>query len=478
MITFFLFSALLVALTLGVLGWSVLRAPPAAEHASPAQRDANVAIAREQLAALDRARDAGDLDAAAYADERERLERTLAASLDAAPVTRGHRAAAIGAAAVIAIAVPIATGVLYLELGQPEALVLGPQSRGAGTQQADSAGAVGGQAAPNGAPPAGQGGAEAGAGDAQAPALDQLLPELEAKLADRPDDLEGWSLLGRTYLNVQRFDKAAEALERASGLAPNDVDLLTALAEARAMRDGGTLTGAALAPLERAVELDPMHEQGLWLLGIARQQANEHDAAIGLLTRLRGIAVGSGNAAAVATIDEYLSASRGALGLAPIASGSEAAPLAAAPSGPDADQADADQAVADQAVADQAVTDQAVTATGNAITVDVSLSDDARAEVDPAQSVFVFARAAEGPPMPLAVARLTVADLPTTVRLDESMAMLPTMTLATFPTVTVGARVSASGEPAAASGDWFDEQEDVAPADGPQLDLVIDRQVP
>ena len=80
--------------------------------------------------------------------------------------------------------------------------------------------------------------------------------------------------------------------------------------------------------------------------------------------------------------------------------------------------------------------------------------------------------------MPLAVARLTVADLPTTVTLDESMAMLPTMTLGTFPEVVVGARVSAGGQPAAAPGDWFDEREGVTPAAGPELELVIDRQVP
>ena len=77
-----------------------------------------------------------------------------------------------------------------------------------------------------------------------------------------------------------------------------------------------------------------------------------------------------------------------------------------------------------------------------------------------------------------AVARLSVADLPATVTLDGSTAMVPTMTIGAFPSVTVGARVSASGEPVAASGDWFDEAEGVDASARPTLELTLDRQVP
>ena len=479
MTAFFVLAALLVAATLGTLGWSVLRPDPAPDGTGAAdgveggsgdgQRDANVAIAREQLAALERARAAGDVDEAGFADERDRLERSLAAALDASAPRRRRRAAAVALAAFIGVGVPVAAGVMYLQVGQPQALALGPDSRGAGTEQAQ--GGRGSAAEPGTAAPA-DGTDAAGPADPQrAAALEELLPQLEARLAERPDDLAGWTLLGRTYLNLERFDEAATALERASGLAPNDVDLLSALAEARAMRAGGTLLGDALEPLEAAVELDPMHEQSLWLLGIARQQAGDHRAAIELLTRLRGIATGAGNAEAVATIDDYLSRSREALGRAPVAPGgidAEAGVPAAA--------ADAAPAAAPRASA--AVADDDASAGTAAVTVSVGLSDEAAAATSPDQAVFVFARAVDGPPMPLAVTRLTVADLPATVTLDESMAMMPTMTIGAFPEVVVGARVSASGQPAAVTGDWFDEEAGVDASAAPSLELTIDRQVP
>ena len=447
MTLFLALSALLVALTLATFAWTLLGGPSRAEvSADDAQRRANVAIAREQLAALERAREAGDVDGAAFAEERDRLERSLAAALGNGTGARARRGAGVALAALVALGVPLATWALYQRVGQPEALALGPDSRGAGQRQADRAGAT---PDANAAP---------GTDGALAPSLDELLPELEARLAERPDDLEGWSLLGRTYLNLERFDEAARALERASGLAPEDVGLLAALAEARAMRAGGTLLGDALEPLERAVGIDPMQEQALWLLGIARQQAGRHDEAIELLTRLRGIAAGAGNAEAVATIDDYLSRSREALGRAPVAPGGIGAAAGVPAPAPDPDGADG---------ADRA-----------AVTVTVSLSDEAAAATAPGQSVFVFARAPDGPPMPLAVARLSVADLPATVTLDGSTAMVPTMTIGAFPSVTVGARVSASGEPVAASGDWFDEAEGVDASARPTLELTIDRQVP
>ncbi|MGH8172484.1 MAG: c-type cytochrome biogenesis protein CcmI/CycH, partial [Rhodanobacteraceae bacterium] len=66
---------------------------------------------------------------------------------------------------------------------------------------------------------------------------------------------------------------------------------------------------------------------------------------------------------------------------------------------------------------------------------------------------FVFARAASGPPMPLAVQRLKAAQLPITVTLDDSMSMMPAMTLSKFAQVVVGARVSKSGNATPQSGD-------------------------
>ena len=117
-------------------------------------------------------------------------------------------------------------------------------------------------------------------------------------------------------------------------------------------------------------------------------------------------------------------------------------------------------------------------ATTARVTLSVDLSPEARADAQPGEIVFVYARASDGPPMPLAVARRTVADLPLELTLDESMAMMPAMSLASFPNVTVGARVSKSGNAIAAPGDWFAEREDVAVGESGTIELLIDARRP
>ena len=95
--------------------------------------------------------------------------------------------------------------------------------------------------------------------------------------------------------------------------------------------------------------------------------------------------------------------------------------------------------------------------------------------VAPDTPVFIYARATEGPPMPLAVIRKRVSDLPLTVRLDDSLAMMPALKLSSFSNVTVGARVSMSGDPIAQSGDPFGEQIglEVSEADSPSVSIEI-----
>jgi cytochrome c-type biogenesis protein CcmH len=111
---------------------------------------------------------------------------------------------------------------------------------------------------------------------------------------------------------------------------------------------------------------------------------------------------------------------------------------------------------------------------GPAVTVNVSLAESLWKQADVNHTLFVYARAAAGPPMPLAVKRLTTGDLPVTVTLDDSMAMSPAMRLSAFPEVTVGARISASGQATPQSGDLEGEVSPVRPGESGPVDVVID----
>lgn len=410
MTLFLIFASVLVLITLAVLIASVWRESPQSDD-EPGLVAKNIAIARESLAALDTAHAGGSISESEYAEERARIELTLASELDPDVTVRRSRAADIGLIAVILVAVPVVAAWLYTQIGTPAAI--DPSLNVAGS-----------------------------ATDRDMPSMPELIAGLEQRLAETPDDVTGWRMLGRTHLATSEFDKAGDALSRALELEPQHVDTMASLAEARAMSAGGQLTGEALSLLEQAYALDARHEQTLWLLGVARQQAGRHVEALTLLGTLRAIASAGGNTEAVATIDQYAARSQAELGQ-PSGATSESASESASgtTSGADTDT-------------NQPAPSADPGAPGVSLTVTVSLSDAATEELAPDTPVFVFARAANGPPMPLAVQRLTVADLPVTITLDETMAMIPNMTLAAFPEVIVGARASLSGQPTAASGDW------------------------
>ncbi len=406
MTLFLVLAALLVLITLVILFASVWREDP--HHLNtPGLAEKNIAIARESLQALDAAHANGATSESEYAEERARIELTLASELDPDTQVKRSRKADIGLIFVMVIAIPISAAWLYAKIGTPAAI--------------DPAVA-------------------ANTDDRSMPSMPELIAGLEQRLAQNPEDVTGWRMLGRTYLATSEFDKASDALTRALEFDTDDVGTMTSLAEAKAMRDGGLLAGEPVALLERAYALDDQNEQALWLLGVARQQAGQHEEALTLFGTLRSIANANGNSQAVATVDQYAARSQAELG----------------------------------AMATPAETAASDASSSVSITVSVSLGE-AAAALSPETAVFVFARAANGPPMPLAVQRLSVADLPLTLTLDETMAMIPNMTLAAFPEVIVGARASLSGQPTASSGDWSIEQPLVIGQGGtPDAPLILE----
>lgn len=410
MTLFFISAALLVLLSMAWLLYGVFKT----ESSSTDQEAVNITLARERSATLDAALADGAIDQNTYDYEREQLEYDLAADLRLEESTRTRKGGQLTAAILVGVFLPIGAGALYLHLGNPAAIT---QARTAAT------------------------GPTTGVDGQSAPALADLLPQMEQRLVQQPDDVEGWRLLGRSYLTVGQFDGASNAFEKALALDDTHVPTMAQLAESIAMVQEGNLAGEPLEYISRANELDPDNEHALWLLSIARQQQGDHEAALEGFDRL--ISMAEGSAEATATVEQMRARSVAALG------------------------GDASVGQSVEQAAPQA-----------SIKVTVSVSEEALAASDNEQTVFVYAVATNGPPMPLAVSRLSVADLPATVTLDNSMAMIPNMTISAFESVTVGARISTTGNAVAEPGDWFTEALDISTQSSNDIELTIDQQTP
>jgi cytochrome c-type biogenesis protein CcmH len=262
--------------------------------------------------------------------------------------------------------------------------------------------------------------------DSPAVQLQTMVERLAAHLRENPDDSAGWKLLGRAYASLERFPEAADAYAKAAVRAPRDAQLLADFAEALAMARGRSLEGEPEQLIARALELEPQNLKALALAGTAAFARKDY-------------------AAAAAQWEKML-------------------PLVAA----DSEDARSIQASVDEAKSLMEKRELKGT---------VSLSAKLKAKAAPEDTVFIFARAAEGPPMPLAVLRKQVRDLPLEFSLDDSMAMAPGMRLSGFPRVIVAARVSKSGEAAPRPGDLQGSSAPVA-NDAEGVNVVIDGVVP
>jgi cytochrome c-type biogenesis protein CcmH len=299
--------------------------------------------------------------------------------------------------------------------------------------------------------------AAAAASGTPGPDMDAAVKGLVDKLAKNPDDVEGWMLLGRAYKSMERFAEARDALKNAYDRAKDNPDVQVDYAEALALAgEGRRIDGPARELLDAAVKTDPNHQRGLWLLGIADYQQQNYAAAVARWEQLRALMPPESDARG--SLDRQIADARQRGGLDP---STTATPPSTAP-----------------AATATAATDVPAASAGPQLTVEISLDPKLRDKAPAGASVFVFARAANGPPMPLAVQRLTVADLPAKIVLTEAMSMMPTMKLSQFPQVVVGARISASGNAKAQSGDLQTLSAPLDVTSKTPVVLVIDQVVP
>ena len=279
--------------------------------------------------------------------------------------------------------------------------------------------------------PQGIGAAHHAAPDPSSLTLDDfkaMTQKLAERMAKNPDDPVGWLMLGRAYKALQRFPEAEQALAEADRRKPNDPEILVEYGEAMALTHGRHLAGAPMRLVERALKIDPDNQRALTLAGSAAFEAHDYKHAIGYWERLLkqpGLDPELGQALQAGIAQARLLQ----------AGGASPPKVAASPA----------------------------TAGKETIRGEVKLNEALASRASPDDSVFIFARAAQGPPMPLAVVRKQVKDLPVRFTLDDSMAMAPNLKLSAFPEVVITARISKSGNAKAQSGDLQGASQAVKP---------------
>ena len=252
--------------------------------------------------------------------------------------------------------------------------------------------------------------------------VEGMVARLAAKLRENPQDADGWKLLGRSYTVMRRFPEAVAAYAKALELSPRDSQLLADFADALAMTKGGELSGEPEKLIERALEADPNNLKALALAGTVAYEKQDYAKSAELWGRMLPLVPADSEDARM--ISENVDEARKLAGMAPAAKPSKAP-----------------------------VQQGKLASSHPGVRGTVRLAPDFAKSVKPDDLVFVFARAAEGPPMPLAVMRARAGDLPLTFALNDSMAMAQGLSVSSFPRIVVTARVAKSGSAQPSPGD-------------------------
>ncbi|MEE4638078.1 MAG: hypothetical protein V2J42_05010 [Wenzhouxiangella sp.] len=436
-------------------------------------RNPERAAIQRRLDALDDLID--ELDPDDYAQRRRKLRKALTETGGASPVP--------GTVVVaLAIAVPVATFLLYQVVGTPEGLTRG---------------------------------------DDPVTELRSDLIELAHSLERNPNNSEGWAELGMAYKNIQEFSSAQHALRRALYIDNDNTFVKVELAETLMfMGDRNGLPAESRQLLTQALIAEPENQKAMWLMGIGAFQVGNFDRAIVWWERL--LPMLDPNSSVYNSIANQIAQARIELGqdpgelppprqAPPLRPGQDtmppghpttgpapgqtrmAGPLppgasAMPPGHPTLEEPQARPGPVDPAAplppghppmaperapampsSPAGVTDSAEPSFGVEIAIDPQLSE----SLSGSETVFVVARAAAGPPTPLAVRRMTVADLPVRIGLSDSDAMVEGMNLSTFPEIVITARVSMTGDVQARPGDLQGQSDAVSIFEAPSARVNI-----
>jgi len=398
MSTFWIIAALMIIATVALVLWPLL----GNYRVTPVDRKAlNIDLLRAQAEQLEQDLKHGLISTDAYQEARDEIESSVIrdVSEDAAISGANHKPKIL--AATLSIVLPIAAIVSYQQLGSPNLTVV----------------------------------------DASQPAtqvdVENMVAGLAQRLESTPDDIDGWTMLGKSYMVMRRYADAKKVFSNLIEKKPNDTALLLNYADASAMQANGNFIGEPYDIIKKILTLDPDNVQARWMAGLAENQLGNPETALTIWNPLL-LELQQQSPELAAELQRMIAT------LAP-------------PSGSTSE-------------------DVAGTSTQQ-LRIKVAIAPELLAAVSANDTLFVYARAMQGPPMPLAIQRYNAGQIPELIILDDSTAMMPEMRLSLFPEVKIDARVSKTGAATPQVGDLFGRIENVTINTAEILYITVDQRI-
>ena len=420
MTVFWIMASLMILVALAMVLPALMTSAESNDHD---RHNINLTLFDQRLANLDEQRRSAEIDAAGYRSARQEIEAQMLSDLENGEHTPTPTSATPALAIATAAIIPIAALGLYFHFGSPELLNTQPKHTTAKSAPSN----LNVQDANRGELPH---------------SVEEMVAGLEERLRREPNNPDGWLMLGRSFAAMNQLTKARDALLEANRQRPDHPTTLVAYAEVVAGMNGNRLDGEAHELVHRALSIDPHFSRALWLAGVSAYRSGATTQAIEHWQKL--LAVPGLDARSAEQVRQAIA------------------------------QARAPTTLPSENSTKEAATTNAPT---SAVSVRVSLDDTLMSRAAPDQIVFIFARAAKGPRMPLAVQRLKVSDLPRTVVLDDSMAMTPQLRLSSVDKVVFAARVSASGSATPSPGDLIGTSGELSPEKSDTVDVIINQVV-
>lgn len=384
----------------------------------------NVKITKERILELEVELEQATISKKEYEQTREELEQALLNDLE----QETHTSTELNKGdynkftrIIFIVCVPVFAISLYLYLGQPELI------EGGKKQTTTSAG-------------------HGSNGKTNIGTIEQMIEKLAARLKEDPNNAEGWFMLGRSYMSINRYKEAVDALEKTNQLVPNNPTVMLRYADALTMLKGGQISGKPFDLIKKAVAIKPDDQTGLWLLGMGYEEQGEYEKAISYWNLLLPLLK---DESSIVEVNNLIRQAKRKAGIDITAS-----------------------------VQSKSQTPNINKKSGSRLSVSVTIDKSVLKNTSANDVVFIFAKALTGPPMPLAIVRKQVKDLPLQVVLDDTMAMTPTMKLSNFNKVQVLARISKSGTAKSQSGDLESDTQVVSVNKKDKINLSINKLIP